>query len=58
MDQSGKKNSETWNAIESEYAKTAAERSVDNVLSRDTPRKIQSVQHGVKLDDDEVANII
>ena len=41
------KDRERWRAIENEYAKTAAERSVNHVLPRQNP----------KLDEDEVANI-
>ena len=38
MDQSGK-NRATWRAMESECAKTDAERSVDNVIRRENPAK-------------------
>ena len=46
-------NRERWRAMENEYAKTAAERFVDNVPRRENPQQVP----GVKLDDDEVANI-
>ena len=55
------KNREIWKAMEKEYAKTAAERSVDNVLRRENPPQdpIRPARYlnDVKLDDDEVANI-
>ena len=47
--------------MENEYAKTAAERSVENVIRRESHLQdsIRPARHlnGVKLDDDEVANI-
>ena len=39
------KNRERWTTSESEYAKTAEKRSVDNVPRRKTHHKIQSDQH-------------
>ena len=52
---------ERWRAMENEYAKTAAERSVDNVLRRENPPqdpiRLARYLNGVKLDDDEVPNI-
>ena len=56
------KKRERWTTWESEYAKTAEERSVDNALRRENPPQdpIRPARYlnGVKLDDDEVANII
>ena len=56
------KNRERWNAMESEYANTAAAISVDSVLRRENPPQdpIRPARYlnGVRLDDDEVANII
>ena len=39
------KHRETWKAMESDYAKTAAAISVDSATHRKTLRKIQSDQH-------------
>ena len=48
--------------MESEYAKTAAAMSVDSVIRRENPPQdpIRPARYlnGVKLDDDEVANIM
>ena len=56
------KRRERWIAMEGgEYAKTAAAgASMDSVHSRENPRPIRPAryQNGVRLDDDEVANII
>ena len=53
---------ERWTTLESEYAKTAEERSADNVLRRETlpqdPIRPARYLNGVKLEDDEVANIM
>ena len=51
------KNRERWRAIGNEYAKTAAERSVDTVLRREPSPQDPRHLNGVWLDDDEVANI-
>ena len=56
------KNRERWKAVECENAKTAAAISVDSVLRRENPPQdpIRPARYlnCVKLDDDEVANII
>ena len=56
------KNRERWKAMGSEYAKTAAAISVDAVVRRENPPQdpIRPARYlnGVKLDDDEVDNII
>ena len=50
-----------WWTLENEYAKTAEERSVDNVLRRENPQQDQiwpaRFLKRVKLEDDEVAKI-
>ena len=55
------KNRERWVTLESEYARTAEERSVDKVQRRENPQQdpIRPARqlNGVKSDDDEVANI-
>ena len=55
------KKPERWITLESEYARTAKERFVDNVLRRENPPRgpIRPARYlkGLKLDDDEVANI-
>ena len=55
------RNRERWKAMESEYAKTAAAIFVDNVLRRENFPQDPTLQarylNGVRLDDDEVANI-
>ena len=57
MDQSGKKSRN----MDSAYAKTAAAISVDRVLRRENlpqdPIRPARYLNGVRLDDDEVANI-
>ena len=56
------KNRERGISLESEYAMTAEERSVDSLLRRENPPRdpIRPARYlnGVKLDDDEVSNII
>ena len=51
-------NRERWRAVENEYAKTAAVRSVDNVQRRENlqqdPIRLARYLNGVKLDDGEV----
>ena len=55
-------NRERWKATTSEHAKTAAAISVDSVPRRENPPQdpIRPARHlnGVKLEDDELANII
>ena len=55
------KNRGRWLTLEREYAKTAEERSVDNVLRRENPQQDQirpaRYLNGFNLEDDEVANI-
>ena len=55
------KDRERWTTLE-KYAKTAEERYVDNVLRRENPPqdpiRPAGFLNGVKLEDDEVANIM
>ena len=54
-------NRERWKAMESEYATAAAAVSVDSVSRRNPPKdpvRPARYLNGVKLDEDEVANIM